>query len=174
MITSNNKKGNKKLRSRKGVALYVAVVITAGLVLASYAIITQAVKQLGITSSESDSQAAFYAADSGVECALFWDLKGGNVYTSSAFSTTTSGRQISCRADAFNPANANISIVPVGSDNATSTFTLTFIPDDYCVEVRVGKSYTGAALSTRIESRGYNNCSVSEQRKLERAIQVTY
>ena len=146
----------------KGVALYIAVVITGVLLLVSYAIINTAIKQLGISNSTRDSQAAFYAADSGIECALFWDLKGGLIYNGSAFSTSTT-RNISCN-------NTNISVGGV----ATSTFDLDFLPEPYCATVVVGKSYNGNVLTTHIESRGYNSCDSTDLRRVERAIEVNY
>ena len=65
----------KKAEGQRGIAIYIAVTITAALILVSFAIISLALKQIVISSASRDSQAAFYASDSGVECALYWDLK---------------------------------------------------------------------------------------------------
>ena len=159
---------NNYLNSKKrGVALYISVVITGMLILVSYAIINIAIKQLTLTSFSRDSQAALYSASSGIECALFWDLKGGNIYTESPFSTT-SPNNINCN-------NQSPAISRTGGANATSTFQLSFEPTSpYCVVVEVGKSYGGGNLKTRIESRGYNSCDLTNTRRVERAIEVTY
>ena len=155
--------------SNRGIAIYIAVIITAALVLVSFSIISLSIKQVGTSAAARDSQAAFYAADSGVECAIYWDLKKGS---KSAFATT-SGSIIACNNDVNNPSNTGIA-VGGGGINATSTFSLTFLPNPYCVTVNVAKSYSGAIPRTKIESRGYNSCSASNTRRVERAILVNY
>lgn len=156
-----------KQNKERGVALYVAITITGALVLISFAVVNLAIKQITISSSSRDSQAAFYAADSGTECALYWDVKG--VGGHSAFSTSTTS-QISCGDISSNPGNDNITVGGV----ATSTFTLTFQPEPYCAIVSVGKSYSGGIPHTHIESRGYNSCDSTNLRRVERAIEVDY
>lgn len=160
----------KKKYDERGIAIYIAVVVTAALVLVSYAVISLAIKEIGSSAAGRDSQGAFYAADSGVECAIYWDLK--NPLGSSSFSTSSPG-VIDCNSDANNPGNAGIS-VGGGGANATSTFTLTFLPETYCVNVTVVKSYSAGIPKTKVESRGYNSCSVANTRRVERAILVNY
>jgi Tfp pilus assembly protein PilX len=157
---------------QRGIALYIAITITGALVLVAFAIISIALRQINIASVGRDSQAAFYAADSGAECALFWDVKNPTNPTRSAFATTTS-QVISCNANVANPLNNNIS-VGGGQANATSTFDLTFLPDAYCATVTVVKSYIGGQSATKIESRGYNTCADGALRRVERAVRITY
>ncbi len=73
MKKMQNKK--RKAKYSEGIAIYMAVTITAALVLVSFSVINLVVKQIGISGAARESQAAFYAADSGIECALYWDLK---------------------------------------------------------------------------------------------------
>ena len=153
-----------KLNNQKGIAIYIAVTITAALVLVSFAVINLALKQIGISSSGRDSQAAFYVADSGVECALFWDLKNPTLPGHSAFATTTALQNINCN-------NTAITVTRVG---ATSTFSMTLSPNPYCVNVTVAKGYQLGSPTTKIESRGYNSCSSTNTRRMERAILVNY
>lgn len=148
---------------QEGVALYVAISITGALILVSFAIINSALRQITISTISRDSQAAFYAADSGTECALYWDLKN---LSGSAFSTS-SASQISCNG------NPNTSVGGGGS-NGTSTFDINFSPDPYCATVTVVKRYEGSVLTTKIESKGYNTCDTASLRRVERAIRVTY
>ena len=163
---------NKKAQTNRGIAIYLAVVVTAALVLVSFAVISLAIKEVGTSGAAKDSQGAFYAADSGVECALYWDLK--NPSGNSAFATST-GSIINCNADAANlVTNGAISVGGGGNANPTSIFNLTFLPDTYCVNVTVVKSYSGGSPKTKIESRGYNSCSTTNARRVERAIVVNY
>jgi Tfp pilus assembly protein PilX len=166
MSTNINSKNG--MSSERGIAVYVAVTITAALVLISFAILNLAIRQVGISGAGRDSQAAFYAADSGVECALFWDLRNTTVPGVSAFSTSTAVQQISCNGQNLTPTRA------FTSGSGTSTFSFTFSPDPYCVTVDVGKHYVGLNPMTLVEARGYNSCAAGENRRLERAIKVTY
>lgn len=157
----------KKFSTEKGVTLYVAIVVTSALLLVSFAIANVTLKQAALASINKDSHIAFFAADSGIECALYWDLK--NVGGGSAFATTST-TVINCNGDSNNPANQNI----VVGGQATSTFQVTFNPEPYCAFVSVNKSYSGSTLNTYIESRGYNSCDTSNPRRVERAVRVNY
>ncbi len=167
------KKFISKFKQDKGVTLYIAIVVTSALLLVSFAIADVTLKQAALASINRDSHIAFFAADTGIECALYWDLK--NTFGGSAFATSTTA-SIDCNGDSSNPENQNISIVPAFGDggSATSTFQINFNPEPYCAIVSVAKSYSGPTLNTLIESRGYNSCDDNNPRKVERAIRVSY
>ncbi|OHB02496.1 MAG: hypothetical protein A3F53_01755 [Candidatus Zambryskibacteria bacterium RIFCSPHIGHO2_12_FULL_48_10] len=148
---------------KKGFTLFLAVVVMGTLLLIATGITALAVKQSLISVSGRESQIAFYAADTGLECALYWDVK--NPSGSSAFDPSTSST-INCNQDANNGGNQWV----VGGSSA-STFTMTFLPDPSCAIVTVTK-LTGNA--TRIESLGYNTCNSESSRRVERAIRATY
>ena len=161
-INSNNITHSFSSKDR-GFTIFVAIVITGTLLLVATGIVTISVRQLFLTSSARDSQYAFYAADTGVECALYWDIKNPSGNTAFATSTVSS---IHCNQDAANTGNVfNVGGLP------TSTFTITFLPKPYCATISVSKAANG---STTIESRGYNTCSSIDPRRVERAVRVTY
>jgi Tfp pilus assembly protein PilX len=85
----------------QGFTLFIAIVVTGTLLVISTGIINIALKQSSISGSGRESQNAFYAADTGMECALFWDVK--NPSGNTAFATST-GSIIFCNKDASNPA----------------------------------------------------------------------
>ena len=159
----------------KGIVIYIAVTITAALILVSLAILNFALKQKGLSNASRDSQAAFYAADSGIECALYWDLKNTGV---SAFATSTAATNVNCN-------NKSVPVTKVwnaGTGYGTSTLSFDFSSaDTYCATVSIVKRYSGGNLTTRIESRGYNvgtasggACTSNKARRVERAVLVTY
>jgi len=149
-------------QKERGVSLYIAISVTAAMTLVSFAVINVAVKQIGISSLARDSQTAFFAADSGVECALYWDLKSG----ANPFSTTTSpAPNVSCNGMSVSQSRTYV--------NDISTSTVSFSPNP-CITISVVKWYQGNELKTKIESRGYNTCTVSNPRRVERAILVNY
>lgn len=146
-----NKSKIKSVSGRRGITLLIAV-LTASLMLSiSLSIFNIALKELVISSSGKDSHTAFYAADSGIECALYWDYRN-------AFSTTTTS-SISCGGAAFT----------VGG-GALSTFTITDSTTGSCVVTTVNK----AGGETLIEARGYNTCVANNPKKTERGIRVRY
>jgi Tfp pilus assembly protein PilX len=160
-------------KNNSGIAIYMAVVVTAALSLVALAIINLTIKQMSISNTSRDSQAAFYAADSGVECALFWDLKNTDVTNSgkSAFGTSSAAQNITC-----NNQSKAISVVNL----ATTTFSFT-LPNNSCVTVGVFKTYLAGVPKTQIAAKGYNagtvsgsSCTSSNARRVERAIYVSY
>lgn len=153
-------------KTNKGFTLFIAVVISGTLLLISVAIVNLSVKEAFLTTSARESQYAFYAADTGAECAIYWDIK--NPAGNSAFSTTTSSTIFCNRDSTFNPSNPVPSTV---GGSTVSTFQINFLPQPHCAKVTVTKS---ADMKTKIESLGYNTCDSSNPRRVERAVRVTY
>lgn len=145
----------------KGFTLLISIVVTSMLLLVSFVVANIAYKQLVLANSNQESQYAFYNADSGIECAVYWDFRNGTT----AFATATTA-SILCNGQTINNMGGG------GNGNATSTFTLNFSPPGKgCVTVAVGKHNNSLTI---IESRGYNTCSPGSTRRLERAEKLTY
>ena len=151
----------------KGFTLFIAMIVMGTLALIAGGVVSLAVRQAVTSSSVRESEVAFYAADTGLECALYWDVHNfldpsGN----SAFATSTTST-IECNKDASNPGNE---WVVGGSDTSVISF-ITFLPNSYCAKVTVTKSVGGF---TTIESQGYNTCDTSNPRRVERAVRASY
>lgn len=69
----HNMKNNKQ---QKGFTLLYAVLVSSIVLAASLSIINIALKQHKLSALSRESQVAFYAANTGVDCALYWDVKG--------------------------------------------------------------------------------------------------
>ena len=147
---------------KKGFTLFLSLVITGTLLLVATGIASIALKQAFLSTSGRESQVAFYAADTGLECALYWDVKNPTGFTAFAPSTTST---ISCNQDDDNPGNQ----WTVGGESV-SIFTINFEPDSSCAVVEVTKS----GNTTVIESKGYNTCDSSNSRRVERGVKVSY
>jgi len=168
------------IKNNRGFTIFFAMLV-GGLALAvGIAIYDLTVRELDLSGTATQSQYAIYAADTGAECALYWDFKcPGNLCSAgaagSAFATSSysmgplGGTGIVCNGiDITNPI-AN----PVDSaSSATTTFTVTFSPRPYCVTVQVEKS--GTPTLTTVTSKGYNTCAAAGVTRLERVLQVTY
>lgn len=144
-----------------GFTLFIAIIIMGTLLLIAAGITNLAVRQAFISSSARESQNAFYAADTGMECAIFWDVKNPSGF--SAFSTSTAST-ITCN-------NSGGLLVGGGGNNSTSTFSFNLTPDSSCAVVSVFK---GSGGGTIIESKGYNTCDSENPRRVERAVRAVY
>jgi hypothetical protein len=145
----------------KGFTLLMAVITTSMLLIVSYMVVNIAYKQLLISNTNQESQYAFYSADSGVECATYWDLKAGP----SVFSPST-GTSISCNGSSITPSTTSYN----SSGISTSSFTVALTKG--CVDVDVVKNQSTGV--TTVNSRGYNNCAAGAQRKFQRGVTITY
>jgi Tfp pilus assembly protein PilX len=150
---------------QKGFTLFVSLVLASTLLLIATGVVNLALKQSLISSSGKESQLAYYAADTGMECALFWDVKNPDG-EQSAFATSTTST-ISCNKDAANPLNEWV----VGGGEVSVVEYITFLPDPYCAKVTVTKNVDGTTL---VESMGYNTCDPTNSRRVERAVRASY
>jgi len=62
------------LESQRGIALFMALVVVSVLLLLTFSVSNITFRELVISSTVQESQIAFYAAESGIECAL-WNNK---------------------------------------------------------------------------------------------------
>ena len=163
----------------RGCTLLFAVLISSVLLSLALAIFNQIYKSLLLSSASKESLAAFYSADFGVECALYWDLKHtgfdhGIFSTSSASILYDGGEGITCNGIDF-PINWQVTRL---SSSATTKFNLSFdsgiFPSDGCNEITVSKVLSGEDILTTVESRGYNVCDTNSPRRVERALKITY
>ena len=74
----------KKNNKQKGFVLLFAVLISTLVLAVGISMISIALKQVMLSGSGRDSQYAFYVANTGAECATYWDLASSSVFTSSA------------------------------------------------------------------------------------------
>ncbi|MDP3958446.1 MAG: hypothetical protein Q8Q36_03230 [bacterium] len=158
----NLKPNSYSLTPARGFILPFAVLLSGILLAIGLAVFNLILKQSILASSGRESQFAFYAADSGAECALFWDAKQGIFPTSS--DSALYGGAASCGGVSIMPFD---SVVRTGSA-ATTTFDIDTAT--HCVIVTVAKF----GESTKIESEGFNTCNTADPRRVERAIRIVY
>lgn len=166
----------KKLFSQhqKGFALlFTILVITLALNIA-VGISTISYKQTILSTLARDSQVAFYQADAGVECGLYYDL------TKNAFP-----KGVVIGSDNI-PRDSNGNAVPVAINCGDSVLDMDFTDtkNDYlvfssrniatssqaCFEVIFDKTDTATSF---VRSNGYNQCAFGP-RQVERTLEVQY
>ncbi len=162
----------KIIKKNRGFTLLVATVTTSMLLIVSFVVVNVAYRQLVISNSLEESHHAFYAAESGIECAYYWDLEDPSLSefaTSTAGSVTCNGQTVTTGSQTVPTTPTQPSLVGGGGANATSTFSINF--GDGCAIVRVIKRANG---DTVIDSRGYNRCGFGVIKKVERGVELLY
>ena len=165
---------------RRGFATLFAMLVAGLLLSVGLVIYDITSKELIFSSITRDSNFAFYAADAGLECALYWDIKytgSANFSSGSVFATSTDSQppssNVICNGIDIAAEPWTIVTAPTA---ATTTFTLTFAPQPYCVRVWTEKwKNTLGSVSTRVTARGYNNgCDTGAPNRIERALVSSY
>ncbi len=164
----------------RGFTVLFSVLVASILLAVGASIFNITVKNLLFSSSGRESLRAFSAADTGLECAEYWDHNGGGLFKSkdtngeSPFQNTAQcvGKVITN----VNDAEWDLDIV---GDVYTTFFKINTETDQQngiCFEVTVTKKpkiNEPEKITTVIDSRGYNTCTPSD-RRLERAVRLTY
>ncbi len=170
----------------KGFTLFYALLVSSLALSIGAAIFDLTVRQITLSGAVTQSQYAVYAADSGAECALYWDSRYVNAGTSnngssgSAFATSSadtlgaaaSSVEICNGVDITAPASSWT--VTSAANAATTTFTIagtTYKNITPCAVVYVAK--VGNPSVTTVTSHGYNTCTPGPL-QLERVLQVSY
>jgi hypothetical protein len=187
----------------KGFTLFVAVLVASLVLAIGFSIGNIVLKQLAIAGSGGGSLVAFYAADSAIECATYWDRKkaDGTIWDDAGpFATSTPldfdpntmycGNQTAARGW-YKFCDNNPTTCDSASVAATTTFSIDFKnPADpkylACAYVAISKwtdPLTGDQ-KTSIISRGYNTdlvendgdfyCNLDRQRVVERGLFQSY
>lgn len=149
-------------KNQKGfVALFTVLIVSVVLAMA-IGIASLSLKEIVLSSSASEGSKAFYAADSGIECALYFE-------------------KISPPGGLFNnlECNGNLPIDPLNAISTVEAYTFSIAfgeNNELCADISVERGFTGLSYTTIIESKGSNvTCDDDDNsKKVERSIRVTY
>ncbi len=164
----------------RGFTIFFAVLVSSLALAVGLAIYDLLSRELVLSQTATQSQYAIYAADTGAECALYWDNQyAGPDGETSAFGTSTddtwpsSGSNLFCNNQDISTLWSSPDPISKNDHSATTTFTITMgSATGPCVKVEVAKS--GDPSKTTVTSHGYNTCSTGGIVRLERALQVSY
>ena len=201
MYRSNTNCKNKKIREKapdRGAILLIAVTVSSLVLAIGLGILNITRKEIILSAYSKESGKAFYAADTGIECALFWDINyaGANPslvrspFATSSVPSLSESNDLACAGQKFNNhANPNFQEWNISRDSAGATTTFKFSTwstnydsidiDNPCVEVIIEKYEENIGLPTpvirtRISSIGYNTCDESKKRRVSRGVRVRY
>ena len=169
------------LKSKNGFVMLFSVLVSSLLVTIGLSIFNLTLKEITLSTAGRESQIAFYAANSGMECALYWDLKGDG--TRGAFASNKDDKDGAAYVGAeCNDSKINNSGNVSESYDSSATTKFSFNIDEAgnntpCVNVTVKKKTETEAVSgktietTTIESQGNNICVGG--RRVQRGLQST-
>jgi len=140
-----------KTKNMRGFTLFFAVLVTSLVLAVGLSIFNITIKEITLSSDTRESFLALYAADSGIECAIFWDV------TEDSF---VEGTPIECQG---------VDVPISGPGSGPWIFTLDNFGTAQCTTVTITKD-----IGTTIQARGYNTCDTDNPRRVERALQVSY
>jgi hypothetical protein len=165
----------------RGYTLLFAVLVSSVVLAMGLSILSISRKEVILSSASRESVAAFYAADAGLECALYWDQYG--MFATSTPGPTAPARSITCGSTppittgTTYPDGSVSRIGGGGNTNGVSHFIIDFTldakdPQPYCSVVEVTKFMQSGVVQTIIDSKGYNTCDPENPRRVERALVV--
>ena len=160
-----------KTKYKKGIALLFSIMLSTIFLTIALGILNISVKELNFSTSTKDSDNAFYATESAIECALLNDKAGSTFFTD----PNVSDVDFNCFATS----------VVLHARFPNFDFTVTGLGNDgnSCAKVNVFKVVDNSTdpatiLSTKITSKGYNigdsDCNYFGSNRVERELEVDY
>src|SRR3972149_1496673 len=154
------KKNLKK--TNRGMTILFTMLVSAAVLAIAIGVANVALQETVLSASAKEGNVAFFAADTGAECAFYWDINKDVFKTAGTPS-------ISCGGTTQN--------VSVAGSPLQAVFNLDLNQGANCAKIKLSKDVPNMG-ETQIESLGYNvPCgSISNQnpRIVERAIRATY
>jgi Tfp pilus assembly protein PilX len=174
-----------RIRKDKGAVLLITLTIVTIVLALGVGIISIATKEAILSSLGGSSQKAFYAADTGIDCVLYWETQIGDSFD---FATSSDSGTLAPGPNTDFCSGVDMRVMPgfttwnvvADATSATTTFLVTaghadgsldgLDADNPCVEVSVTKR----GLSTTVLSTGYSTCNTSAGRRVSRAVRIEY
>jgi hypothetical protein len=148
---------------QKGFAMLFTVLIVSLILSIAIGISNITFKQTILSSLAKDSQIAFYQADAGIECGMYYDVNQG------AFPLGTDPR------GALSELWCGNTLYSRNDDQSYKDYLVYYPKIDNlsgpCVTIVFDKATVSGI--NRVEARGYNICS-AHPRQVERALEIRY
>ncbi len=160
---------NMQRNTEQGFVLVYTLVLLVTVLSVSGTILTIYLKELKLSTVGRESMVAYYAAESGAECAFYWLLRGANYNLNGPLTALYDDDANPLTAPASMPATC-LGVQPTVSGRS---FTWYAYPGDVskpCATVEV--VYT-PGVPTSIRARGYNICT-NAVGQVERGFELTY
>ncbi len=151
--------------SFKGFTLLISIILSTVVLTLALALVDVSYKQIVLASSAKQSQYAFYNADAALECALYYDQKY-DFFNSNP--TSMAQTSVSCDGQ-----TVSFSVLRSGASPKTTVFSVPCAAGGTKAQVTVYKNNPSTPTHT-IFANGYNTCTTSDPRRIERGLEVLY
>ncbi|MEK9181510.1 MAG: malectin [Patescibacteria group bacterium] len=157
-----------KIKNKKGFVILFAVTLSSLILAIALGVSNITLKEMKFSTSAKDTNEAFFAADTGIECALMNDKPV------SKFSVAGPATALTCAA--------GIPTYSAGTNTGLYTFLVTGLSNNgtSCAKVSVFKdaAIDPPFIVTTLTSKGYNigdpSCNSSNPNRIEREIKASY
>ena len=150
------------MKKPRGFTLLIAVILSTVVLTVGLALLDVAYKQVILSSTAKQSQAAFYNADSALECALYYDQK----FDAFDFTSPAASGSITCSSTPITNYQTNAT-----AQLRITSFTIPCPTSGIYATTTIYKYATGA---TNLYANGFNTCYASDPRRIERGLKATY
>lgn len=176
----NNKKANY---NKKGFTIFIALIVISVSLIVGVGMANLIAKEIEFSSISRKTQVSFYAADTGTECVLYWDIKeskflkpldigvGDNINNFISPPYNCVGEDITS-----NWITTDVSEPSPGVFEYTIDFDLD-LSNNSCVNINIKKQEDADPNTpmTLIQSSGKDrNCSSSDPNRVERILEINY
>lgn len=151
------------ITSPRGFTLIIAVIVSSVVVSIGLTLLDITYKQITLASAATQSQYAFYNADTTLECALYWDQQHGAFDLASPLPAES----ITCNNLLV---TGYTSFIPVAGTRRTQ-FSVPCDTYGTLGYVTIEKTSTN---QTTILANGFNTCESTDPRRVERGLKATY
>lgn len=153
------------LQPPRGFALLYSIIIISLILTIAISISDTTYKQGVLSSLARDSQIAFYQADTGIECGMYWDAFRNSFASPMAPGTAPDNLDCGDRLLKL--------VAPESQANYLVYQLIVTEGSDPCFKVVFDKTALGPSELGHIQSRGYNICDAGPK-QVERALEVVY
>ena len=148
----------KVFSAHRGFVILFTILISAIIMMIGIGIFTIATRETILSSTSREAQSAFYAADAGVECALY-------AQANARVGGTGTSTNISCGAGPNGTGNL-VDITGNGTQGSPFTFDV-MLATNACSHVNV--IYNTTNNTARVISEGYNICNYDSSHNIQPA-----
>ncbi|MES2225087.1 MAG: hypothetical protein V4478_03830 [Patescibacteria group bacterium] len=152
----------KMLTQRKGFAMLFTVLVISIILSIGLGIANTTFKQTVLSNLAKDSQLAFYQADSGVECGLYYDLTAGQLPRGTDISQAQQTLLCGDTTLVFQPTQSHTDYFVYNQDAPS--------PSSPCYSITFDKT---DELKNIVSARGFSTCASTAQ-QVERGLMVRY
>jgi hypothetical protein len=151
-------------KAQSGFAMLFTVLIISVILSIALGISDLTFKQTLLSNSAKNSQLAFYQADSGVECGLYYDVTLGQLPAGTDI--TKAPNQLTCGGN-------TATLVAAQSRTDYFIYQEDITDASPCFSITFDKTHQLVADKYNVSSRGYSTCQSTPQ-QVERGLNVSY